>query len=269
MRERDMCAFASWRSAVVAGATPYFLSRTQCFSAMAKQEPGYIALTHGPDGDLATFELFTKGKGCDKGKGCIWKYTVDPDETCTGYVLSSGSGSSTERLVFRDPDGKCAEYVLSSGIEPPDRFVFPSMESLMRHCRKQAIERSVDKDHYDMIRGLETANRDASSPRGICDMMGTLQVASDRDDASYDGRLRPVTPTLPPLVNRKNKPSLDRDTHEDRPAVRRSLKPPSRTRELEEGYPQPPARRPPGERGVSRTEWTGSKEYEWLAAYRN
>ncbi|KAL4009177.1 hypothetical protein ACER0C_003029 [Sarotherodon galilaeus] len=240
---------------------------------MAKRGPGYIALTHGPDGDLATFELFTKGKGCNKGKGCIWKYIVGPDETCTEYVLSYGSGS-TDRIVFPDPDGKCVEYVLSSGIEPPDRFVFPNMELLMRYCRKQATERSVDKDHYDMIRGLEKADRDAwSRDQGICHMMGDLQVTSDRNAASYDGGLRPVKPTSPPLVNRKNKPSLDRverDTHGDRAVVRKSLKPPSRTRELEEGYPQPAPRHTPGERGVSRAaEWTGSKEYEWLAAYRD
>lgn len=263
-REREACVFATWRGAVVAGATPYFLGRNQCFSAMAKKGTGYIALTYGPDGDITTFELFTKGKGC------IWKYTVGPDETCTQYILSSGSGS-TDRLVFRDPDGKCVEYVLSSGIEPPDRFVFPNMESLMRYCRKQATERAVDKDHYDMIRGLETADRDASYPRGICDMMGDLQVTSDREAASYDGGRRLVLPPPPP-VNRNTKPAVNwvaRETHGDRPVVRRELKPPTGTRELEEGYPHPPPRRSPGERGVSRAEWTGSDEYEWLAAYRD
>lgn len=264
MRERDRCVFATWRSAVVAGATPYFPSRTQCFSAMSKPGPGYVALTHGPDGDLATFELFTKGKGC------IWKYTVGPDETCTEYVLSSGSGS-TARIVFRDPDGKCVEYVLSSGIEPPDRFVFPNMESLTQYCRKQATKRAVDKDHYDMIRGLETADREASYPRGICDMMGDLRVTSDREAASYDGG-RPLVLLPPPPVNRNTKPGVNRvarETHGDRPVVRRELKPPTGTRELEEGYPYPPPRRSAGERGVSRAEWTGSDEYEWLAAYRD
>lgn len=60
--ERDALLFATWRNAVVGG-TSYFMNRQTLFAAMAKKETRYVALTHGPTGNLTTFELFVKGKG--------------------------------------------------------------------------------------------------------------------------------------------------------------------------------------------------------------